>query len=446
MMKQLTISTLVGFMLISVNSYAEDLLDVYQLALKNDPQILAEYASQLAVGELDAQSRANFLPTLGLNANTNRNWQDTSSSGLGGSLNLGGNRDFNTHGYALTITQPLYKKQNYIQKDKAGIAIEQAAANYAVVLQDLMVRVAERYFDVLEKQDDEVFALAEREAIARQLEQTNQRFDVGISTITDVTESQAAYDLAHAAVIFAENEVDNSKERLREPLGQYIETLATLTDDAKPVRPQPEDIDQWSNNALAQNPGIAVAHFAVEDSKQTIKLEKSGHYPSLDLVGQQAYDSSSDGSFGGSKTHQSILGLQFNVDFDVSGRVRSQTREAEHRLSQAMQNEEQQRRSVVRQSREAYNGVMSGFSQVAALKQAVVSSEKALEATEAGYQVGTRTTVDVLNVRRDLFRARRDYASARYDYILSSLRLKQAAGSIEQADLEQINQWLSEQN
>ncbi len=444
MMKTLTMSTLVSLMLISVNSYAEDLVDVYQLALKNDPQILAEYASQLAVGELDAQSRANFLPSLGFNANTKKNWQDTSSSGLGGSLNLGGSRDFNTHGYALTITQPLYKKQNYIQKDKASIAIAQAAANYSLVNQDLVVRVAERYFDVLAKQDDETFALAEREAIARQLEQTNQRFEVGIATITDVTESQAAYDLAHASVIGAENEVRNSKERLREPLGQYIETLASLKDDTELVRPQPEDIEQWSENALSQNPAIIVAQFAVEDAKQTIKLQKSGHYPTLDLVGQKAYDSSSDGSFGGSKTHQSTLGLQFNVEFDVGGRVRSQTREAEHRLSQAMQNEEQQRRSVVRQSREAYNGVMSGISRVEALKQAVVSNEKALEATEAGYQVGTRTTVDVLNVRRDLFRARRDYASSRYDYILSSLRLKQAAGSIAQTDLEQINQWLSE--
>lgn len=429
-------------MLSSANSYAEDLLDVYQIALKNDPQILAEYAAQLAIGELDAQSRSNFLPTVGLSANTNRNWQDTSTQGVGG-LNLGGQRDFNTHGYALTITQPLYQKQNFIQQDKAAIAIEQAAANYAVVLQDLMVRVAERYFDVLEQQDDETFAFAEREAIARQLEQTNQRFDVGIATITDVTESQAAYDLAHAAVIQAQNEVENSKERLREPLGQYVETLAPLIEAAEPIRPQPEDIEQWSNNALAQNPAIAVAQFAVEDSKQTIKLQKSGHYPSLDLVGQRAYDSSSDGSFGASKTHQSILGLQFNMEFDVGGRVRSQTREAEHKLSQAMQNEALQRRSVVRQSREAYNGVMSGISQVAALKQAVVSNEKALEATEAGYHVGTRTTVDVLNVRRDLFRARRDYASSRYDYILSSLRLKQAAGSIKQADLEQINQWLS---
>lgn len=442
-MRQLIKYVLLGGLLVSANSSAEDLLEVYQLALKNDPQLLAEFSSQQAVGELDAQSRANFMPTLGLNVNTGHTWQDTSSK-ASGAFNFGGNRKFNSHGYALTLTQPLYKKQNTIQKDKAGIAIEQAAAQYALVNQSLMVRVAERYFDVLSKQDDETFALAEREAIALQLEQTTQRFDVGIATITDVTESQAAYDLANATVISAENEVKNSKERLREPLGQYIDDLAPLNDDAELVRPQPEDIEQWSVNALEYNPAIAVAQLTVSDSKKLIELQKSGHYPTLDFVASQSYDSSNGGNFGGSETHQTALGLQFNLPIDVSGRVRSQTREAGHRLSQTMQNEEQQRRSVVRQSREAYNGVMSGISRVEALKQAVVSNEKALESTEAGYEVGTRTTVDVLNVRRDLFRARRDYTSARYDYILSSLRLKQAAGIIEQADLEHINEWLVE--
>lgn len=442
-MKKLMISTLLGVMLISANSAAEDLIAVYQLALKNDPQILAEYASQLATDELDTQSRANFLPTVGFSANTNRNRQDASFGGLGGRLDLGGQRNFNTHGYSLSITQPLYKKQNYIQKDQAGIATKQAAAHYVLVQQDLIVRIAERYFDVLARLDDQAFALAEREAIDLQLEQTKQRFDVGIATITDVIESQAAYDLAYATVISAENEVKNSKERLREPLGQYIETLATLKDDTNLVRPQPEDIEQWSNIALIQNPEIIVARLAVEDSKQAIKLQKSEHHPTLDLVGQKIYNASSDDSFGGSKTSQSILGLQFNVQFDVGGRVRSQTRAAQHRLNQAMQNEEQQRRSVVRQSREAYNGVMSGISRVEALKQAVISNEKALEATQAGYQLGTRTTVDVLNVRRDLFRAHRDYASSRYDYILASLRLKQAAGTIAESDLASINEWLT---
>lgn len=442
-MKKLMISTLLGVMLTSANSAAEDLIAVYQLALKNDPQILAEYASQLATSELELQSKANFLPTVRFNANTNRSQQDTSFSGLGSRLDLGGQRDFNTHGYALSIAQPLYKKQNYIQKDQAGIATKQAAAHYALVQQDLVVRIAERYFDVLARLDDQTFALAEREAIDLQLEQTKQRFDVGIATITDVVESQAAYDLAYATVISAENEVKNSKERLREPLGQYIETLATLKDDTNLARPQPEDIEQWSNIALLQNPAIIVARLAVENSKQAIKLQKSEHHPTLDLVGQQIYNSSSDGGFGGSKTSQSILGLQFNVQFDVGGRVRSQTRAAQYRLNQAMQNEEQQRRSVVRQSREAYNGVMSGISRVEALEQAVISSEKALEATQAGYQLGTRTTVDVLNVRRDLFRAHRDYASSRYDYILASLRLKQAAGIIAEADLVSINEWLT---
>lgn len=440
-MRQWCLSIAVGLMLSPINSYAEDLLDVYQLALKSDPQLLAEAASQQAVGELKAQSRANFLPEVGLSANTGRNWQDSSSQSFGGG-DLGGRRDFNTHGYAVTITQPLYRSQNYIQKNKAQIAIEQASANYEIVKQALIIRVAERYFGVLAKQDDETFAIAERDAISRQLEQTQQRFDVGVATITDVVESQAAYDLANAQVITAENELVNSQERLRETVGQYIDNLATLKADSELVRPEPEDIEQWSTVALAQNPAIVVAQLTVEDSKQTISLQKSGHYPSLDLIGQHAYDSSSDGGFGGSKTHQSTLGLQFNVPIYAGGAVLSKTREAGYRLDQAMQNEEVQRRSVVRQSRESYNSVISGISRVKALKQAVLSNEKALESTEAGYEVGTRTTVDVLNVRRDLFRARRDYASSRYDYILDTLRLKQAAGIVNDNDLAQINQWL----
>ncbi|PCJ32952.1 MAG: type I secretion protein TolC [Gammaproteobacteria bacterium] len=440
-MNKLALSSLAGLLFISMNSYAEDLLDVYQLALKNDTQLLAEYASQQAVGELAAQSRADFLPSVGVNVTTGRTWQDASYSN---SSSLSNNSRFNAHGYALTITQPVYKRQNNVQKNKANIAIERAAASYELVNQDLIVRVAERYFDVLAKQDDMTFSLAEREAITRQLDQTEQRFDVGIATITDVTESQAAYDLANASVIGAENELKNSKERLRELLGRYIDSLASLKADTELVRPVPEDIEEWSRAALNQNPSIVMAKLAVDDSKQTISLQKSAHYPTLDLVGRHNYNSASDGSSGSSKVHQSTLGLEFNLALDVNGRVRSQTREAGHRLSQAMQNEEQQRRSVVRQSRESYNGVISGISRVAALKQAVVSNEKALESTEAGYEVGTRTTVDVLNVRRDLFRARRDYTSARYDYILSSLRLQQAAGMINLEDLSKINQWLEE--
>lgn len=420
-------------------SWAEDLMQVYALSLKSDPQLLAEASSRQAVAELDSQARANFLPEANLTANNGRVWNDTSAQTFGGKQN------YNSHGYTLSLTQPVYRRQNFVQQTQADIAIESAQASYQIVEQDLIVRVADRYFDLLAKQDDFTFAVAEREAISLQLEQTKQRFDVGLATITDVTESQAAYDLANASVISAKNEVANSRERLRETSGSYQDQLSALKTDTPLVSPEPEDINQWSEIALSQNPALLVARRAVENAQQNIALRKTGHYPTLDVVGQKNYSSQSDSSFGGSsKTHQESISLQLNIPLYAGGSVQSRTREAEYRLGEAMQNEEQQRRQVQRQSRESYNGVMSGISRVKALKQAVISNEKALESTEAGYDVGTRTTVDVLNVRRDLFRARRDYASSRYDYILNTLRLKQAAGTISEVDLVQINQWLGE--
>lgn len=436
-MKKLAISALLASNLISPLVWAEDLLDVFTMSLRSNPQLLAEGASRLAVGELDDQARANFLPQVDLSANTGKTWLDASSQ------NFGGQTNFNNHGYTLSLVQPLYRRENFVQRTQADIAIEGADASYVVAEQSLIVRVAERYFGVLGAEDDLTFALAEREAIAKQLEQTEQRFDVGMATITDVTESQAAFDLANAAVIEAENALANANEQLRETSGKYIDDLTGLQGESPLVSPEPADMDQWSETALKQNPSLIVAASNVDNAGQNIELQKSGHYPSLDLVAQKNYDSQSDGNFSGSsKTHTETIGFQVNVPIYAGGAVVSRTREAGYRLDEAMQNEEEQRRFVIRQTRESYNGVMSGISRVKALRQAVVSNEKALESTQAGYEVGTRTTVDVLNARRNLFSARRDYARSRYDYILNTLRLKQAAGIVTLNDLEQINSWL----
>ena len=420
-------------------SAAEDLLDVFQSALINDPQLLAEAAAQRAVGELDSQATARFLPQLSLSANNGKVKRQSSAQ------TFGGDREYNNHGYTLSLTQPLYRQENYIQSNQADIAIEQAAASYQIAEQALILRVAERYFDFLSQQDEVTFSESEKEANAKQLEQVQQRFDLGLATITDLSESQAGYDLANADVITAKNELANSRERLLETSGLYLDGLVPLAAETPLVRPVPEESEEWIAVALVQNPNLRVVQKTKEDAQQVIALQKSGHYPSLDIVGEKNYTSQSDSSFGGSsKVHQESVSIQFNLPIFEGGGVSSRVRQASHRLDEAMQNEEAQRRAVVRQSREAYNGVMSGISRVKALKQALVSGQKALESTEAGYEVGTRTTVDVLNVRRDLFRAKRNYANARYEYILSSLRLKQAAGTLNQNDLAQINTWLEE--
>jgi len=416
---------------------AQDLVQTYELSVESDPQLKAQMAVQDATGELTAQARALFLPEIGFSADASKIWTDTESD------RFGGRADFIERGYTLSLIQPIYRRNNFVQGRQAEIAIQRESAGFQLVAQGLIIRVAESYFEVLGAQDDVSFAEAEREAISKQLEEAEQRFEVGLATITDVTEARAAFDIANAAVIAAENALANSKELLRETAGLYPDDLAPLRADTPLLRPEPEDINQWSDVALLQNPALHVVGRDVALARESIEFQRSGHYPTLDLVARASYIEQTDSNLSGpSETNQEIIGLQFNLPIFAGGSVTSRTREAGFRLNESMEIEEQQRRAVLRQTRAAYNSVMSGISQVQALEQAVASNEKALEATEAGFDVGTRTTVDVLNARRELFSAKRDYARSRYEYIVNTLRLKQAAGIVSFDDLQQINQWL----
>jgi outer membrane protein len=435
--KQFAITISLIAVLSSSMSRADDLIEVFERALTSDPQLLAEAASQRAVSELDSQATARFLPQISLSANNGKVRRRSSA------MTFGGNNEYNSHGYTLSLIQPIYRPESLIKSTQAEIAIETAQANYMIAEQDFLLRVAEQYFNFLARQDEVGFAVAKKEANTKQLEQVQLRFDLGLATITDLSESQAGLDLANADLILAFNALDNSKEYLRETSGLYWERLAPLQNEIPLVKPEPENIEQWVKAALVNNLSLRVAKKLKEDAEQVISLERSGHFPSLDLVGEKSYTSQSESNFGGStKVHQDTLSLRFKLPLFEGGNVLSKTREARHRMDQAMQNEEKHRRLVIRQSREAYNGVVSGISRVKALRQALLSGKQALVSTEAGYEVGTRTTVDVLNVRRDFFKAKIDYSSSMYDYILSSLRLKQSAGTLRRNDLVLINQWL----
>ena len=436
-MKQFAITISLIAVLSSSMSRADDLIEVFERALTSDPQLLAEAASQRAVSELDSQATARFLPQISLSASNGKVRRRSSA------MTFGGNNEYNSHGYTLSLIQPIYRPESLIKSTQAEIAIETAQANYMIAEQDFLLRVAEQYFHFLARQDEVGFAVAKKEANTKQLEQVQLRFDLGLATITDLSESQAGLDLANADLILAFNALDNSKEYLRETSGLYWERLAPLQNEIPLVKPEPENIEQWVKAALVNNLSLRVAKKLKEDAEQVISLERSGHFPSVDLVGEKSYTSQSESNFGGStKVHQDTLSLRFKLPLFEGGNVLSKTREARHRMDQAMQNEEKHRRLVIRQSREAYNGVVSGISRVKALRQALLSGKQALVSTEAGYEVGTRTTVDVLNVRRDFFKAKIDYSSSMYDYILSSLRLKQSAGTLRRNDLVLINQWL----
>ncbi|MGD8999541.1 MAG: TolC family outer membrane protein [Granulosicoccaceae bacterium] len=426
-----------GAALLPVSASAGDLLEAYTLARQNDPQLKAADANRLARSEAYPQGRSALLPTLGVSANTTDNSQETISAFA---FNPSREEDFNTHGYSLTLTQPVYHHDYWVALRQANSTVKQAETDYASAEQDLIVRVAGRYFDVLSAQDSLDFANAEKESTARQLEQAKQRFEVGLIAITDVHEAQAQYDLTVAQAIQAENALANAREALQEILGQYMESVQRLQTEIPLITPEPASPSEWADKAAEQNLSIRSAQFALDIAREEINRQRAGHYPTLDIVATHS-DSSSNSSFG-SDRETGTIGLQLDVPLFQGGYVNSKTREAAYRHSESKFTLEQTRRNVLRQTRDAYLGVIAGISRVKALNQAVISSEKALEATQAGFEVGTRTIVDVLVSQSQLYAAKRDYARTRYDYILNTLNLKQAAGTLSEQDLQQINSWI----
>ena len=294
-----------------------------------------------------------------------------------------------------------------------------------------MVRVAERYFQVLAADDELGFARATLEAFEQQLVQSRERFEVGLLAITDVEEAKAGYDLSRAQLIAAENTRDIAREALRETTGEYWETLPPLG-ELRLAMPEPAEIDKWTEIALERNLRLLAARHDTETARRDIERIQAADSPTLDAVGSVGLHDSESRS--GDNRHGSI-GLRLNVPLFSGGSVLSRTRESRHRYQRALELLERERRRTQRETREAYLGVDSGISRVHALEQAVRSSQTAADEIETGFQVGTRTSVDVLNAQSDLFRARRDLSEARYRYILNVLRLKRAAGILSEDDL-----------
>ncbi len=416
-----------------------DLIAVYRLAEKNDPTYLQEIASHRAALETRPQALSQLLPNINLEANTTRIDQSISSA-----QNFGrqGDVDFNNRGYSLKLSQPLYRRDRLIALEQADSQIKQAATRLTQAHQNLMFRIAERYFDVLSNLDNLEFAKAEVKSLERQLEQARQRFEVGLTAITDVQEAQAGYDLAIAEEILARNAIDNAQEAMRELTGHDITQFNPLTETILLARPDPETIEHWAQLSLQQNLNVIAANHAKTEARQEIERQSASHYPTLDLVASQDYNSSG-GRFGSNKTHSTNIGLNLNIPIYSGGFASSKVRQANEDYNIAVFNLESARRTAERLSREAYLGVLSGISRVNALGQAVVSSETALTAAEAGFEVGTRTAVDVVTSQRSTSEARRNYSQAKYNYIIDTIRLKLAVGSLSPTDLAAINTWLT---
>ena len=418
---------LAGAFLPAAPVHAETLLQVYERALASDSEFLAAGAANRAAQEIRPQARAGLLPSAGVRLDAN--WNDDHTR-----LDF----DFGSYGIVLSVEQPIYRLDRRIALEQADSRIAQADALYAAARQDLMVRVSQRYFGVLEAEDELSFARATLEAFEQQLRQSRQRFEVGITAITDVEEAKAGFDLARSQLIAAENALDTAREALRETSGEYHRKLTPL--GAMPLAtPEPTDIDRWTETALGQNLRLLAARHDTETARREIERIRAGHSPTLDAVGSHRRI---DRTSGAGETWDTVIGLRLNLSLLDGGSVLSRTRESRHRHRQALDELERERRRTQRETRDAYLGVNSSISQVSALEQAVRSNEAAANAVEAGFQVGTRTSVDVLDAQRELFRARRDLARERYTYVRNVLRLKRAAGTLSEDDLREVSGWL----
>jgi outer membrane protein len=435
-MKQL--ASLLFLLATSLPVMGADLLEIYQQAKTNDPGWRAAQASRLAGAEKAPQGRSLLLPTLGLSAATSESDQQVITPSASNNYRYG------TDSYNLQLTQPLYRKQNLAAYAQGVAGASAAEHEFELARQDLILRTTLAYFDVLFAQDALDFVITEKNAIDKQLALAKRNFSVGNATLVDVHEAQARYDLTIAQQITAANEVEVRKEALRVLIGAAPATLARLETRLELQPPQPADMEQWVQTATTESARIKAQQEALEIARQEVEKNRGGHYPTLDLSASRAW-SDAGGSVQGfaieSTTNQ--IGLQFQMPLYQGGGIASRVREAAARLEETSQRLDQTRRQVSQQTREAYLAVINGMARVRALEQARLSNERALESTVIGYERGVRAGVDVLNAQRELFRTRLTLSQARYDYLISRLRLKAAAGVLQEQDLEDINRLLA---
>jgi len=416
---------------------AQDLLETYQLAIDHDPQLKSRYLTQFSVAEIKSQNIAQMLPTVGIEAKSSKNYSNSRKLSF---LGLG-SQDYWDQTFTLSFLQPIFHWDHWVMLDQADNLIAESEAEYQSALQGLMVRVTEAYFDVLSAEDNLAFTKAELKAIERQLEQAKQRFDVGLIAMTAVYEAQAEYDRAVASQIDADNLLYDSQEALREIIGDSEINLNRLTQTIHLTHPVPNDIVKWNEMAKTNNLRIIAALNKAEASRKNISVQQAGHFPTLDIVANYFVEDNNNSSFGLRGDTQSV-GLQLNIPLFQGGAVNSLERQAEYDFQVARQNLLAVQRQVQRQLRNAYRDVMSSLSRVQALKATVASAKSALDASEAGFEVGTRTMIDVLSEQRNLYRAKRDYARSRYDYLIHGIKLKWAASSLTEQDLKLINQYV----
>jgi outer membrane protein len=445
-MKKTKLYLLVGlFSFGPLSASANSLLDIYELALKNDAQLQADIAAYEAGLEFRGINRAGLLPQINATANYADSDEDITSN-LPPTTTI--TSDSKTTGWEISLTQPLFNMASWYTYKQGARLSEQAEAQYGAAQQSLIVRVAQAYFNVLRAIDTLEATIAEENALSHQLEQTRQRFEVGLTAITEVHEAQAAYDSATAATLEARGNLNINFEALEVLTGQPHDQIAPLAPQFPVVEPVPADRHEWVQFSLKNNYALRAAKLGAEAASQVAKAARSNHLPTVTAsLSYSDYNREGNnfqqGEFD-TDTEGSSVGVSVNVPIFSGGGVSSRRRQAYAEATQAQEQFNSTQRNVIQSTRALHLSVETGVARVQARKQAIVSSQSALEATQSGYEVGTRNLVEVLQSQRQLYQARRDYATALYDYIINTIQLREAAGMLTPADVQEVDKWLQD--
>ena len=422
--------------------HADDgLLDIYLLARQNDAELQVAEARYQAAAQGDAIARASLLPRVSFEYNLSETRQSVTGESYS---QRGGHARYTTRSDRLTLTQTLYHRDLYVELDRADASTARALARRDAARQKLIVRTAEAYFNVLAAQDSTLFSRKEKDAIALQLEQAEARFQVGLTAIVEVKETQASYDLAVARKIEARNLLENQLEALTVITGHPHQELSPLSDRLRPTPPEPANIQDWTEAAREHNLDYLIQKHTLDVARHTVRFEEAKHWPTLDLHASLNDTEDTGGVFSsaGIKTHADRVSIQLKVPLLAGGETYYRTRQAIFEREAAQAELLVTQREIEQDVRSAYRDVTAGTSRVRAFERALESARVDLDAHQAGLEAGTRDTVDVVQATSRLYAAERDYSQARYDYIVDTLRLRRATGQLSLEDIEWANSLL----
>ena len=427
-----------SFLIAGGSATGANLGAVYQLARDNDAKLAAAREAQKAGQEKIPQGRAGLLPAINLSANARRTDPESSAAGAN-------NNAYNSRGFSLSLVQPIYRKQNLETYEQAKLQATLSDQELRLAEQDLILRTASAYFDVLQAQDALATAQAQKQAFTEQLAQARKSFEVGAATITDTHEAQARFDLTVAQEIAAQNDLEVKRRSLEKIINQEAPKLAQLFDVAKMPLPEPANMDAWVKQAEEGSLSVVLNQTGLEVARREVERQRGGHWPTLDL--SASYSDNRNATVGAStgvNTKSAVLGVELGWVLYQGGAIDARVREAVANQEKARFDLEDARRQARLDARQGFLGVLSGDAQVRALEQALVSSEAQLKSTKLGLEVGVRTRVDVLNAQQQVFTTRRDLSAARYKTLLAGLQLKGAAGTLSEEDIKALDALLKE--